>query len=140
MEDVLDSVFAQVEADLKDILPVGMNNWSFDVESSGYVPITSPPVIPSPAIYQVERSDGTIDVFDLNTSPIDQARRLEANPIVPPTPDVAQQHVAVAQPIVGVVSPQPIISAADTTHSRHWPLIILDDDTDDHQIEIIELD
>ena len=76
----------------------------------------------------------------MNTSPINEARRLEANPIVPPTPDVAQQHVAVAQPIVGVVSPQPIISAADTTHSRHWPLIILDEDTNGRQIEIIELE
>ena len=34
LEEVLDSVFAQVEADLKDILLGGANNWSFDVESS----------------------------------------------------------------------------------------------------------
>ena len=140
LEDVLDGVFAQVGADLKKIVPAGTNNWSFDVESSGYVPITSPPVIPSPVIYQVEHPNGHIEVFDLNTSPIDEVRRLEANPIVPPTPDVAQQHVAAAQPIVGVVSPQPIISAADTTHTRHWPLIVLDDNEDDRQIEIIELD
>ena len=139
LEDVLDSVFAQVEKDLKDVLP-GMNNWSFDVEASGYVPVTSPPLIPSPAILEVERTNGNIDVFDLNASPINQARMLEANPIVPQTPDVAQRHVAAAQPIVGVVSPQPIISAADTTHSRHWPLIILDQDDDDRQIEVIELD
>ena len=92
LEEILDSVFAQVEADLKDILPGGANNWSFDVESSGYVPITSPPIIPSPAIFQVERSNGTIDVFDMNSSPIVQARRLEANPIVPQTPDMAAQR------------------------------------------------
>ena len=140
LEDVLDDVFAQVEADLKEIMPEGLNPWSFDVEASGYVPVTSPPAIPSPNIYQVERSDGNIHVFDMDESPIAQVRKLEANPIVPPTPDVAHQHVAAAQPVIGVVSPLPVISAADTTHSRQWPLIILDNDDNNREIEIITID
>ena len=78
--------------------------------------------------------------FDMDESPIAQVRQMEANPIVPPTPDVAHQHVAAAQPVIGVVSPLPVISAADTTHSRQWPLIILDNDDDNREIEIITID
>ena len=142
IDGVLNSVFAQVEADLKHVLPSNPNNWSFDVESSGYIPVTSPPVIPSPALCQVERSDGTIDVFEANASPIIQARRLELNPLVPPTPDVPRRNVTAAQPIVGMVSPLSVIRAADTTHSRQWPLIILDDNDDDNdrEFEVIQLD
>ena len=40
-----------------------------------------------------------------------------------------------------VVTPHPVIQAADSTQSRQIPLIILDDDDQDPQvIEVIQLD
>ena len=78
-----------------------------------------------------------IEIFDMGESPIDQARLLEANPIVPQTPDPKLYG-----PAKEVHAPPPaVVQAADSTYSRQVPLIILDDDVQESpEIEIITLE
>ena len=78
-----------------------------------------------------------IEIFDMGESPIDQARLLEANPIVPQTPDPKFYEPAREVP----APPPAVIQAADSTYSRQIPLIVLDDDVQEPPaIEIIELE
>ena len=73
----------------------------------------------------------------MGESPIDQARLLEANPIVPQTPDPQPQGPATEVH----APPSAVIQAADSTYSRQIPLIVLDDDVQEPPvIEIIELE
>ena len=91
------------------------------------------PLIPSPQLLQVERSNGVIDVFDMGENPIDQARLLESN-IIPQTPDPKSYKPS------EVNSPR-VIQAADSTQSRQIPIIIIDDEEKQPPvIEVIELE
>ena len=137
LDGVIDQVLQQVAGDVQEMFPGPPIDWSFDPESPSFIPILSPAKIPSPDIRQVERSNGVIEIFDMGKSPIDQARLLEANPIVPQTPD-PKFH----KPATEVPAPPPaVIQAADSTFSRQIPLIILDDDDQDPPvIEVIELE
>ena len=133
LDDVIDSVLALVNKDIQEVFPGPPADWSFDPESTSFIPITSPPLIPSPQIVQVERSNGVIDVFDMGEIPIDQARLLESN-VIPQTPDPKPQEPA------EVSSPR-VIQAADSTQSRQIPLIILDgEENQPSTIEVIELE
>ena len=137
LDGVIDQVLQQVAGDIQEVFPGPPIDWSFDPESPSFIPILSPAKIPSPNIREIERSNGVIEVFDLGESPIDQARLLEANPIVPQTPDPQSKG-----PVMEVHAPPPaVIQAADSTLSRQIPLIVLDDDDQEPQvIEIIELE
>ena len=137
LDGVIDQVLQQVAADAHEVFPGPPIDWSFDPESPSFIPILSPARIPSPDIREVERSNGVIEVIDMGDSPFDQARLLEANPIVPQTPDPKTY-----KPAMEVRAPPPaIIQAADSTFSRQIPLIILDDDEQDPpEVEIIELE
>ena len=137
LDGVIDQVLQQVAGDIQEVFPGPPIDWSFDPESPSFIPILSPAKIPSPNIREIERSNGVIEVFDLGESPIDQARLLEANPIVPQTPDPQPQGPAMEVQ----APPSAVIQAADSTFSRQIPLIVLDDDDQEPQvIEIIELE
>ena len=132
LDGVIDSVLELVTKDIQEVFPGPPADWSFDPESTSFIPITSPPLIPSPQLLQVERSNGVIDVFDMGENPIDQARLLESN-IVPQTPD-PKSH----QP--GEVN-SPRVIQADSTQSRQIPIIIIDDEEKQPPvIEVIELE
>ena len=68
------------------------------------------------------KPEGTIEVIDLCTSPILQARKLEQDPLVLETPETAPQ------PTPGVANPplQPQIKEADSSFRREWQVIDLD--------------
>ena len=137
LDGVIDQVLQQVTGEVQEAFPGPPIDWSFDPESPSFIPILSPARIPSPDLRQVERSNGVIEVFEMGESPIDQARMMEANPIVPQTPDPTSYR-----PAVEVIPPPPaVVQAADSTISRPIPLIILDDDEQAPPvIEIIELE
>ena len=131
LDGVIDSVLELVNKDIQEVFPGPPADWSFDPESTSFIPIISPPLIPSPQLVQVERSNGVIDVFDMGEIPIDQARLLESN-IIPQTPDPKTNEV---------ISPR-IIQAADSTQTRQIPLIVIDDDDEIQPpaFEVIELE
>ena len=132
LDGVIDSVLELVNKDIQEVFPGPPTDWSFDPESTSFIPITSPPLIPSPQLVQVERSNGVIDVFEMGETPIDQARLLESN-VIPQTPD-PKLHKPVE-----VVSPR-VIQAADSTQSRQIPLIVIDGEDEPSTIEVIELE
>ena len=137
LDGVIDQVLQQVAADVHEVFPGPPIDWSFDPESPSFIPILSPARIPSPDIREVERSNGVIEVIDMGDSPFDQARLLEANPIVPQTPDPKTYKPAMEVR----APPSAVIQAADSTFSRQIPLIVLDDDEQDPpEVEIIELE
>ena len=137
LDGVIDQVLQQVAGDINDVFPGPPTDWSFNPESPSFIPIFSPAKIPSPDIREIERSNGMIEIFDMGESPIDQARLLEANPIVPQTPDPKLYG-----PAKEVHAPPPaVVQAADSTYSRQVPLIILDGDVQESpEIEIITLE
>ena len=130
LDGVIDSVLELVNKDIQEVFPGPPADWSFDPESTSFIPIISPPLIPSPQLVQVERSNGVIDVFDMGEIPIDQARLLESN-IIPQTPDPKTNEV---------ISPR-VIQAADSTQTRQIPLIVIDgDEIQPPAFEVIELE
>ena len=132
LDGVIDSVLELVNKDIQEVFPGPPADWSFNPESTSFIPITSPPLIPSPQLVQVERSNGVIDVFDMGENPIDQARLLESN-VIPQTPDPKSYKPN------EVYSPR-VIQAADSTQSRQIPLIIIDGEENQPEIEVIELE